>query len=547
METLNLVQGTPEWHAHRATHFNASDAPAMLGLSRYKTRTQLLHEMATGDVPEVDAATQKRFDYGHKFEALARPLAEEFIGQELFPVVGALGKLSASFDGLTMDESIGFEHKTLNAELRAAMAGGSSGAALPGAYRAQMEQQLMISGAERILFMASSWRGEELIEEQHCWYESDPQMREALEQGWAQFEIDLAAYKPAHATAEPVGRTPETLPALRVEVTGMVTASNLAEFKAHAFEVFGGINTTLETDQQFADADKAVKWCWDVEERLAAAKQHALSQTESIDLLFRTIDDISAEARRVRLDLSKKIDSEKLNRRNRIMADGAQALADHVKSLNERLGVAYMPLSAAQADFAGAMKGKKTITSLKEAVANTLATAKIAASATADRIQLNLSALERLAGEHKTLFPDLGIVVQKAVDDFEALVNSRVAAHKTAEEKKEAERAAAAAAAPAPGAAPAPAPMAQPTASISTARRLVPAPAAAPSAPPSLRLGVLNERLAPIQVTAGGLAGLGFSAAARQGSTVLYHEADFPRICAALIEHLQHVAEPVAA
>lgn len=539
METLNLVQGTPEWHAHRRNHFNASDAPAMLGVSRYKTRTQLLHEMATGDTPEVDAATQKRFDFGHKFEALARPLAEEFIGQELFAVVGSLGKLSASFDGLTMDDRIGFEHKTLNADLRAAMAGGSTGTALPADYRAQMEQQLMISGAEKILFMASSWRGEELIEEQHCWYESDPVMRQALEQGWAQFEVDLAAYKPAHVVAEPVGRTPETLPALHVEVTGMVTASNLAEYKAHAFEVFANINTTLETDQHFADADKTVKWCGDIEERLAAAKQHALSQTESIDLLFRTIDDIAAEARRVRLDLSKKIDSEKLNRRNKIMADGAALLTAHVHSLNERLGVAYMPVSAAQADFAGAMKGKKSIASLKEAVSTTLANAKIAASDTADKIQKNLATLERLAAEHKTLFPDLGIVVQKAPDDFEALVSSRLASHKAAEDAKEAARAAAAApvAAPAPAAAPA----------AAVVQRAAPAPQAAPNTPPSLRLGVLNERLAPIQITAGGLASLGFTAAARQGSTVLYHEVDYPRICAALIEHLQSIAEPAMA
>ena len=541
METVNLIQGTPEWHAHRRNHFNASDAPAMLGLSPYKTRTQLLHQMATGDVPEVDAATQKRFDYGHRFEALARPLAEEFIGQELFPVVGVLGKLSASFDGLTMDESIGFEHKTLNAELRAAMAGTESGTALPPGYRAQMEQQLMIAGAQRILFMASSWRGDELIEEQHCWYESDPQMRAAIEQGWAQFEKDLATYTPAQVQTQPVGRTPETLPALRVEVTGMVTASNLAEFKAHAFEVFAAINTDLQTDQQFADADKAVKWCGDVEDRLAAAKQHALSQTESIDLLFRTIDDIAAEARRVRLDLSKKIDAEKLNRRNEIMRAGAEALAKHVHSLNDRLGVAYMPVGAAQADFAGAMKGKKTVASLKEAVATTLANAKIAASAIADKIQINLQALAKVPEEYRSLFPDAGIIVQKAADDFDALVKARIAEHQAAEAKRQAAAAPAPAAAePASAAAPAPAPA---VASVSSLRR---ATEAAPNTPPSLRLGVINERLAPIQLTAGGLATLGILSSARQGSTVLYHEADFPRICAALIEHVQHVAEPQA-
>lgn len=542
METLNLVQGSPEWHAHRSTHFNASDAPVMLGLSPYKTRTQLLHEMATGHAPEVDAATQKRYDYGHKFEALARPLAEEFIGQELFPVVGSLGKLSASFDGLTMGEDIGFEHKTLNAELRACMPrDGAGDVALPPLYCAQMEQQLMISGAERILFMASSWRGEELIEERHCWYRSDPAMRTRLEQGWAQFEQDLKAYAPAHIEVKPQGRTPETLPALHIEVTGMVTASNLAEFKAHALEVFAGINTELITDQQFADAEKTVKWCGDVEERLEAAKQHALSQTSSIDELFRAIDDIKAEARRVRLDLSKKVDAEKVNRRNDIQQDGVKRLAEHIATLNQRLGKPFMPASAAVADFAGAMKGKKTMSSLREAVATTLASAKIAASAIADSIQINMATMVELASEHATLFPDVAQLVLKANDDLRAVIALRISEHEAAENRKaDAAKTVAPAAAGPVAAAPAPA-VAAP-AVIAMPARVQPAAGAVPT----LRLGVLNERLAPIQLTADGFASLGFKGVKDRGA-VLFHEADFPHICAALVAHVQQIQAKQAA
>ena len=33
MQITGLIQGSAEWHAHRANHFNASDAPAMLGES----------------------------------------------------------------------------------------------------------------------------------------------------------------------------------------------------------------------------------------------------------------------------------------------------------------------------------------------------------------------------------------------------------------------------------------------------------------------------------------------------------------------------------
>ncbi|MFM9922719.1 YqaJ viral recombinase family protein [Variovorax sp. H27-G14] len=604
MDTLNLIQGSPEWHAHRASHFNASDAPAMLGCSPYQTRTQLLHKLATGQEPEVDAAQQKRFDYGHAFEAMARPLAEEFIGEELFPVVGAAGRLSASFDGLTMDESIGFEHKTLNKDLRAVMAGGCDGSALPPAYRAQMEQQLMISGAEKILFMASSWRGNELIDEMHCWYTSDPVMRDALVKGWALFAEELQTYTPAQVEAKPVGRTPETLPALHIEVTGMVTASNLAEFRVHALEVFGAINTELVTDQQFSDAEKTVKWCGDVEERLAAAKQHALSQTQSIDALFRTIEDISAEARRVRLDLNRKITVEKENRRNEIQQNGVKALAAHVAALNERLGRQYMPASAAQADFAGAMKGKKSMTSLREAVATTLANAKISASDIADGIQINMNTLRELASEHVFLFPDVAQLVLKASDDLAAQVKARIGEHQAKEAAKaaalreqiaveerlkaeatvraeqeekrkadaaedarvraqviEADNAAQSSITEAREAESVPTPLldelsksataqrADVVSSIDARRAIVAAQqaAAAPLAAPTLRLGVLNERLAPIQITAGGLATLGFTQAARAGSTVLYHEADFPHICAALVDHVQRIQAKQAA
>ena len=431
MKTHNLIQGSVEWLAYRAQHFNASDAPAMMGCSAYKTRSQLLHEMHTGLTHEVDAGTQRRFDDGHRFEALARPLAEAIIGEELYPVVGSSGKLSASFDGLTMLEDTGFEHKTLNAELRELMGKGLDGEFLPLQYRVQMEQQLMVSKASRILFMASKWDGETLIEESHVWYEPDGDLRSKIVSGWLQFEEDLAAYTAPVVDAEVIGHTPETLPALRIEVTGMVTASNLEAYKSHALAVFAGINRELKTDQQFADAEKVVKWCGDVEARLAAAKQHALSQTESIDALFRAIDDIGAEAKRTRLELDKLVKARKEAVRGEIVAGGIAALRDHVTALNARLGKPYMP--AVNADFAGAIKGKRTIDSLNDAVDTLLANTKIEASAIADKIQANLTTLRELGRGHAFLFADTAQIVLKANDDLTILVKNRIAEHEKAE------------------------------------------------------------------------------------------------------------------
>lgn len=313
MEILNLQQGSTEWHQHRATAYNASDVPSMLACSPYKNRSDFVRERATGITAEVTPAQQRIFDDGHRFEALARPLAEAIIGEELSPCVGKRGKYSASFDGLTFMGDVAFEHKTLGNSLRDVMTLDCTGADLPLHYRAQMEQQAMVSGCERILFMASTWDAEDnLIEERHCWYEPDAELRAQIIAGWEQFEKDVAAYVPPESAPAPVvGKTPDNLPALLIQVTGAVTASNLPEYKAHALEVFKGINRTLTTDQDFATAESTVKWCADVESRLAAAKEHALSQTATIDELFRTIDDISAEARRTRLELDKLVKARK--------------------------------------------------------------------------------------------------------------------------------------------------------------------------------------------------------------------------------------------
>lgn len=433
MQIHNLIQGSKEWHAYRAQHFNASDAPAMLGVSPYKTRNQLLHELHTGMAPEVDPGLQRLFDAGHAAEAAARPLAEEIIGDDLYPVTGSLGELSASFDGLTMDGRIAFEHKLLNVDLAESLARG----VIPDSYHPQMEQQLLVSGAEKVLFMATS---ADRTAMEHAWYTSNPELRAKIIAGWEQFAKDLVAYVPPVVSVDVVGHTPETLPALHIEVSGMVTASNLEQYKDHALTVFKSINRELTTDQHFADAEKAVKWCADVESRLVAAKEHALSQTASIDQLFKAIDDISAEARRTRLELDKLVKARKDELRTSIVTDAAKALLEHVAGLNVRIGKPYMPV--VNADFAGSIKGKKSLDSMRGAVDTVLANAKIEANGIANRIDTNLIYLNDVNAP-MALLPDLAVICLKAPDDFALLVKSRIGEEaKRAEAQAEAARAA---------------------------------------------------------------------------------------------------------
>jgi putative phage-type endonuclease len=421
MKQHNLVQGSKEWLAHRTAYRNASEAPAMMGCSPYMTRDELLQQTHTGLTQEVDAGTQGRFDEGHQAEEKARPRAEAIIGQDLYPVVGTNGNIGASFDGITMAEEIIFEHKLMNESIREAI---QSGQPLPLHYRVQMEQQLYVSGAEKCLFMATKWNGDELLKELYCWYYPDLELREQILEGWNQFSVDLAEYAPPEVHVKAIGRTPDNLPALNIEVTGMVMASNLTAYRDHALAVFASINRKLETDQHFADSEKAIKWCGDVEKRIESAKQHALSQTETIDLLFNALDSIRDEARNVRLELEKLVKARKEAIRLEIVQEGQKALAEHITAQNIRIGKAYMPTIAA--DFNGAIKGKKTIESLRNAVNTVVANAKIEANQTADRIDVNLKHLNEAAKDYMAAFPDVASIVTKPVDDFQAVVALRV-------------------------------------------------------------------------------------------------------------------------
>lgn len=603
----DLIQGTPEWAAHRATHFNASDAPAMMGCSPYKTRSQLLHELHTGRPPEVDAATQRRFDDGHRFEALARPLAVEIIGEDLYPVVGSVGELSASFDGLTMDESINFEHKSLNDELRAAIPPGDlgvgdseDGGALPLQYRVQMEQQHMVSGCAKTLFMASKWQGEDLIEERHCWYESDPALRAQIVAGWKQFAADLAAYVPAEVIVPVVAAPQFALPAVSIQVNGSIAlVDNLDKFGAALTAYVERINKAPQTDQDFADLESTVKALKAAEEALEAAENGALAQTASIDTMRRTVGLYRETARTNRLLVEKLVKAEKENRRTAIVGDAGAELVAHVKKLNERLGKPYMPVIGC--DFVGVVKGLKSLDSMKDKVAGELARCKIAANEAADRIQANLATLRELASEHAFLFADTAQLVGKANDDLTALVKQRIADHQAAEAAKEAatreriraeEQAKAEADARAKladeqakieqaeaqrqleerlatsqqredarQAEMAGAVLAMRAASPETAEQhavthdavvqiMMPvtvrqAMAPKPVTPPTLALGAISERLG-FNVTSAFLASLGFEATTVKAAK-LFHEEDFTAICRALIEHIESVCELQAA
>jgi len=440
----NVVQGSPEWHALRAKAFTASEAPAMMGISPHTSRSELLRRKATGITPDVDEGTERRFAEGHLAEAAFRPIAEEIIGDELYPVTVTLetedGLFLASMDGLTIDGRIGWEHKLWNEQTAECIELEDEP---PEHHIWQLEHQALVSGAETILFVTSDGTREKSA---FCWFRSHPARRKALIEGWRQFAKELSAY--SHTAPDmpaPAGKAPELLPAIRIELRGEVVTTNLAEFKAAAIEVFRSVNRSLSSDQDFADAEKTAKWCKAIEERLAAAKQHALSQTADIDRLFRDIDEIAAEARSTRLELEKLVKARKEQIKAEIVANEMEALRRQVREEGAELGE-FIPGIPADASYriAEALKGKKTVSSLKDAASAARAEMAIELSSLIARRKQNLATARRMAGEtgmgHLWHF-DLRALIDMDPALLPDVLKGRIAEFNLREEERKAEEA----------------------------------------------------------------------------------------------------------
>ncbi|MFG0602444.1 YqaJ viral recombinase family protein [Delftia sp. WSY_4] len=443
MQIVNLTQGTPAWHQHRAQHWNASDAPAMMGCSSYKTRSELVRELATGIAPEADAATERRFADGHRFEALARPLAEEIIGEELSPCVGTEGKLSASFDGLTFMSDTAFEHKSLNDRLRAVMYKDCTGADLPLQYQVQMEQQAAVAGCERILFMATKWAPDgTLLEQLHCWYTPNPELRAQILAGWEQLALEVAAYVPSDASAAPVVAEPvDSLPTLAVQMHGSLqVVNNLPAFSDALRSFIDKMVPKPATDQEFADAEAECRMLKDAEKALDAGEASALAQIEDVELFRRTVADLRNLARSTRLAREKLVAAEKDSRKAEIVASAQANLDQHIAALNQqRLGANWIPRVAG--GFAEAIRGKKSLDNMRDAIAVVLTNAKADANALAGRLEANREHLRQDDGDWIALFADFAAVGGKAPEDFQALAALRIGQHRQAEAKRlEAER-----------------------------------------------------------------------------------------------------------
>jgi putative phage-type endonuclease len=140
---VKLTQGSPEWHQHRQSHRNASETPAVLGISPWLTPYQLWLQRTGRAEPKVNPAMRR----GNELEPRARLAYEQITGLVMEPLVLVDGEYSASLDGITLDGELILEVKCpakgRDSDLWHLVESGD----LPEHYFWQVQHQLLVSGA----------------------------------------------------------------------------------------------------------------------------------------------------------------------------------------------------------------------------------------------------------------------------------------------------------------------------------------------------------------------------------------------------------------
>ena len=212
---------------------------------------------------------------------------------------------------------------------------------------------------------------------------------------------------------------------LVLRITGSVEQSNLKEFETQALEVIAGINTKLETDQDFADADVNIKGCQTMEARISTARSTALANTAAIAELIKTTERLEEKFRETRLSLSKLVVKEKDRRKAEVMTAVRDRLSDRL--INSPVRHGFIANHTAITDAA---KNRRSLKNLEEAVNEVIDAEILRLAGMEVSFAANLAKIEEADAQWPGLFHDKQNMALSAPETVDAVVAGRIADHR---------------------------------------------------------------------------------------------------------------------
>jgi len=226
MRRIQLEQGTDLWHAFRKEHLGSSDTPIILGVSPYKTKTELFNEKLFGDRSVANFAMKR----GSALEPIAREKASIALDTILEPAVFESTEhsfMSCSLDGISLSGDILCEIKCPGSIDHGKALSGQ----IPDKYMPQLQKKLLVMEADSLKYysfdghdgvMLNVYRDDAMIAkiieaEQEFWRCVQTKSLPHIEEDWIVIARELADIK---QKLEPLETQEKLLRAKLEEIAG---------------------------------------------------------------------------------------------------------------------------------------------------------------------------------------------------------------------------------------------------------------------------------------------------------------------------------------
>lgn len=147
LESIELEQGSYEWHAFRKTRITATDACVIMGANHWKTKIQLYNEKLSDDLP---SPPNERMQRGLDLEPLARDLFALQTGIVVEPRVVVKDWLMASLDGINAEGTHIVEIKCPGPKDHAIALAGR----VPDHYYPQLQHQMFVCDVQEMYYFS---------------------------------------------------------------------------------------------------------------------------------------------------------------------------------------------------------------------------------------------------------------------------------------------------------------------------------------------------------------------------------------------------------
>jgi hypothetical protein len=213
---------------------------------------------------------------------------------------------------------------------------------------------------------------------------------------------------------------------LVIKLSGEIQSSNFHEWKNELIGQIQSTNLELTTDADFAAAELNVKTFRIAEKTLKNAKESAIHQAYDIQELFNAIDEVTEQARQVRLTLVRQIKKRKSDVKEEIALEGVNIMKIEITQQSDNFNLTDNSRFTDKSIFLSKTAGTRGVAGARKAVELLCYQMKDEISKKVLWVESNATTIDTIPLEHSALFQDRAYLIGLLPNDLNKTIDDRI-------------------------------------------------------------------------------------------------------------------------